>query len=72
MYYVYILQSLKDNLWYTGSTNGLKRRIAKHNAGEITSTRNRRPFQLVYYEACLNEHDARIREQYLDSLGLLT
>ena len=67
MYYVYVLQSLKDNHWYTGSTGDLKQRIIKHNAGEIASTRNRRPFHLIYYEACLNEHDARIREQYLKS-----
>ena len=65
MYYVYVLQSLKDNHWYTGSTNDLKKRIAKHNVGEIASTRHRIPFQLIYYEACLNEHDARIREHYL-------
>ncbi len=67
MYYVYVLQSLKDKLWYTGSTNDLRSRIDKHNAGEVASTRNRRPFQIIYYEACLNERDARIREQYLKS-----
>lgn len=67
MYYVYVLQSLKDKLWYTGSTNDLKSRIAKHNAGEIASTHDRRPLQVIYYEACLNEHDARLREQYLKS-----
>lgn len=65
MFYTYVLQSMKDNNWYTGSTNEPKRRIAEHNSGEIESTRNRRPFRLIYYEACLNEHDARLREKYL-------
>ena len=31
----------------------------------IESTCNRRPLLLIYYEACLNEHDARLREKYL-------
>jgi putative endonuclease len=65
MCYVYVLQSLKDNHWYTGSTNDLKSRFIRHNSGEIESTRHRRPFQLIYYEACLNGHDARLREKYL-------
>ncbi|MEW6408785.1 MAG: GIY-YIG nuclease family protein [Nitrospirota bacterium] len=65
MIYTYILQSLKDNRWYTGSTRSLKRRIEDHNNGRIQSTTNRRPFKIIYYEACLNEHDARMREKYL-------
>jgi len=64
-YFVYVLKSSKDNKYYTGSTNNLDRRIEEHNSGKVTSTRNRKPFVLVYYEACLNEHDARVREQYL-------
>lgn len=65
MCYTYVLQSLKDYKWYTGSTNDFNRRIVMHNTGEVKSTRNRRPFKLIYYEACLNEHDARLREKYL-------
>ena len=65
MFYVYVLKSLKDLNWYTGSTNNLKRRLAEHNNGESSSTKHRRPFILIYYEACINEEDARIREKYL-------
>ncbi len=65
MIYTYVLKSLKDNRWYTGLTCNLKRRIKKHNNGEIQSTKNRKPFRIIYYEACLNEHDARTREKYL-------
>ena len=65
MIYIYVLKSLKDNRWYTGSTRDLKRRIKKHNNGEIQSTKNRKPFRIIYYGACLNEHDARTREKYL-------
>ena len=31
MYYVYILISEKDKLFYTGCTNNLKRRLEEHN-----------------------------------------
>ena len=65
MIYTYVLKSLKDNKWYTGSTRNLKRRIEEHNNGRTQSTKNRVPFEIIYYEACLNEHDARIREKYL-------
>lgn len=66
-YFVYVLKSLKDSKWYTGSTNNLTTPVDAHNDGRVESTRNRRPLNLIYYEACLNEHDARIREQYLKS-----
>jgi putative endonuclease len=65
MYYVYILQSLKDKMFYVGSTPDLKIRIEKHNKGLVYSTKIRRPFKLVYYEACLDKNDAIKRERYL-------
>jgi putative endonuclease len=50
---------------YTGSTGDLRKRVMEHNAGRGVSTRNRAPFELIYYEACLNAQDARAREKYL-------
>jgi len=35
--------------------------------GRVNSTKNRRPLKLIYYEACINEEDARRRERYLKS-----
>ena len=67
MYYVYVLQSMKDNKWYTGYADDLKKRFQEHNKGLVYVTRRRRPFKLIYYEACLNEQDAKMREQYLKS-----
>ena len=67
MRYTYVLQSLKDNRLYTGSTIDLKKRIKDHNEGKVSSTRGRGQFVLIYYEACLNDHDARVREKYLKS-----
>ena len=65
MYYVYILLSKKDRKFYTGCTNNLKERIKRHSRGQISTTKNRRPLYLIYYEACLNKDDAYKREKYL-------
>ena len=67
MDYVYLLLSEKDGRFYTGLTNDLKRRLQEHNLGNVKSTRNRKPLQLIYYEGCLNEEDAQQREKYLKS-----
>jgi len=65
MFYIYILQSKKDKQFYTGYTADLKKRLHEHNSGKVLSTKNRIPFGLVYYEACLNQKDATHREKYL-------
>ena len=65
MYYVYVLQSLKDNKFYTGFTPNLKKRIERHQRGEIKSTKSRVPLKLIYYEAYLLRDDAVAREKYL-------
>jgi len=64
-FYVYVLQSEKDNQFYTGYTHNVNQRIAQHNAGKVQSTKNRMPLQLIYWEGCLNQKDALHREKYL-------
>jgi putative endonuclease len=65
MYYTYVLYSKKDGNFYTGFTQDLKLRFDQHNNGRVESTKDRRPLELVYYEACLNRDDATHREKYL-------
>lgn len=65
MYYVYVLKSEVDGNFYTGYSNNLENRIIQHNNGLVSSTKNRRPLILMYYEACLNQQDATHREKYL-------
>jgi putative endonuclease len=67
MHYTYILLSAKTGEWYTGYTKDLRKRFREHQSGKNTWTKGRRPFKLVYYEACENEDDARSRELYLKS-----
>jgi putative endonuclease len=64
-YYTYLLLSKKDNKFYTGCTKNLKLRFEQHQKGKVKSTQNRLPLELIYYEACKNEHDAFHREKYL-------
>jgi len=65
MYYVYVLRSSSDSHLYTGFTNDLERRVKEHNAGLVSSTSHRKPFELVYYEAYSSEEEARHRESNL-------
>lgn len=68
-HYVYVLKSQRDNNNYIGYTTDLKRRFNEHNKGLNVSTKPRRPFILIYYEACISEIDARRREEYLKTTG---
>jgi putative endonuclease len=67
MYYTYVLQSNKDGNFYVGFTKDLKLRFEKHCKGQVDSTRDRRPLNLIYYEACLSQDDTTKREKYLKS-----
>lgn len=64
-YYIYVLKSQKDGALYVGYTDNLKSRFEQHSKGRVTSTKNRRPLELVYSEACLSKPDATHRERYL-------
>jgi len=62
--YVYILKSKKDERLYIGCTGDLKKRLQEHNRGDSFSTKGRRPFSLIYYEAYPNRKDAENREKF--------
>jgi len=62
MFYVYILESIASGNIYIGYTKDLRKRFEEHNRGLNVSTKPYLPWRLIYYEACLNEIDARRRE----------
>ena len=66
-YYVYLLLSLRDNGWYIGFTTDLRKRLAAHSRGLVSSTKFRTPFKLIHYEYFINEDDAKAREVFLKS-----
>jgi len=65
MYFTYVIQSRADKKLYTGFTRDLRKRLYEHKSGKVISTKSRGPFELIYYEACLDEKDAKAREKYL-------
>ena len=68
MFYVYILQSLKDNdRFYTGYTDDLKRRLKEHNDGKSIHTNKYTPWKIKNYFAFDHELKAKQFESYLKS-----
>ena len=67
MFYVYVLRSASDDGFYIGCSANLRKRIREHKQGLAFATSFRGPWRLIYYEACLHQHDALGRERYLKS-----
>ena len=65
MYFVYVSKSCKDGNSYIGLTNNAERRLQEHNAGEVPSTKRRRPFKIIKIEEFPDRKSARKRERYL-------
>ncbi len=65
LYYTYVLRSCKDDNLYIGYTEDIEERFKKHNNGLVLATKNRRPLELVYFEACLKKDGAISREKQL-------
>ncbi len=63
-YFVYILRSEKDKKFYIGFTTDVNRRFIQHNSGEVESTKNRWPLELIFYEAFRSKNAALKREKY--------
>ena len=60
-----MLQSERDQRFYTGTARDLRTRMKLHSDGRVRSTVHRRPMTLIYYEACIDVEDAFRRERFL-------
>lgn len=68
MHYVYLLRSVKyPDQTYIGLTADLKKRLQKHNYGEVPHSSKYKPWQLVSYTAFQNRDQAADYETYLKS-----
>ena len=67
MFYVYILLSIKDNRTYVGFTDNIERRFTQHNAGQVKSTKHRRPFRILFTEEFETSSEAMKRELWWKS-----
>ena len=65
-YYVYFLQSKKDNNFYIGCTSKKPiERLKEHNMGKMKSTKSRTPFMLIHFEEFDSKESAYKREWFL-------
>ena len=66
--YTYILQSLKNNKYYIGSTNDLERRIKEHNNGTgCVYTKSNGPWELFMFREFDDIQLARAEEKKVKS-----
>lgn len=65
MYFVYILQSIKDDSYYTGVTADVEERLKEHNEGSTKSTSHKKPFNLIWFCGFLDKKKAYDFEKYL-------
>ena len=67
MPYLYVLGN-KFNNYYTGITTlDPQKRLARHNRGEVYSTRFKKPWTLLYVREFLVLKDARLMEKKIKS-----
>ncbi len=64
-FYTYVLESKIKKKLYIGYTGDLVKRVKEHNLGLNQSTKPYKPWKLIYYEASLDQEDAKRREKYL-------
>ena len=50
MYYVYLIESLKNGRYYIGQTDNLEHRIKRHNAGRNVSTKVYLPWEIRWWK----------------------
>jgi len=67
-FYVYILQSEKDQRFYFGQTQNLDKRLEYHNAGRSNYTRKFIPWGLYAYKIVDTRSEAMRYERMLKNL----
>lgn len=69
IWWLYVLEC-SDGTWYTGITNDLQRRLARHADGTASRyTRSRRPVTLVHRERCRDRSSALRKESRIKALS---
>ncbi len=68
MYFVYILQSIKNQRFYIGSSHDVQKRLQYHNNGLVKSTKNMRPWQLMLSQPYDTLHKAKCIEYRIKKL----
>jgi len=64
-FFTYILKSIGSGQFYVGHCEDLEKRLAKHNKGDVKSTKGKGPWELAYKEIFSSRSDAYLREQFI-------
>jgi predicted GIY-YIG superfamily endonuclease len=67
MVYVYVIESISDETWYTGMALDPAKRLIEHNNGKNRFTKGHRPWKIIYTEKHPDWKTSRFREKYLKS-----
>ncbi|MDO8492198.1 MAG: GIY-YIG nuclease family protein [bacterium] len=65
MYFVYILQSEKDDSYYVGVTADVDKRLKEHNSGSSKYSSSKKPFHLLWHCCFSDKKKAYDFERYL-------
>jgi putative endonuclease len=65
---VYILRSTSSGKFYVGHTADLDKRLTEHSHNQVSSTKNRGPWQLVYTEQSPTRSAASHREREIKAM----
>jgi len=67
MFYTYVLRNSLTGRYYVGFTPDLKKRLQKHQSGQVLSTKSNLNYQLEWYCAFRTQNQALLFEKYLKS-----
>jgi predicted GIY-YIG superfamily endonuclease len=66
-YFIYLLQSEKSGVWYSGLSSDPKSRLIQHNQGKSKFTSGHIPWKILYPEKAGDLKNARKMEKYYKS-----
>jgi len=64
---IYVIESEKDGMWYTGMALDAVKRLREHNSGKNRFTKGHLLWKIIYTEQATDWSEGRKREKYLKS-----
>jgi len=68
-YFVYIIQSEKQGIYYKGFTENPQQRLIEHNSDKSRYTKNKGPWEMVFLNKVSTKREALIEEKRLKRLN---
>jgi putative endonuclease len=63
-YFIYVIESERNGIWYVGLSSDPKSRLNQHNGGKSKFTKGHLPWILIYTEKIGDLTEARKMEKY--------